>query len=95
VVFRKKLTKSIITLIQKRMTKKVKAFVYNFLSFTALYIPAMIIIEKFTGLEGFMISITAFVFSLALGPKFQYLKTKEDEKIFVKWLFIKGVKEVK
>ena len=77
------------------MNKKTKAFVYNFLSFTALYIPAMLLIEKFTNLEGFMISITAFVFSLALGPKFQYLKTNDGEKIFVKWLFVKGIKEVK
>lgn len=77
------------------MNKKIKAFVYNFLSFTALYIPALMLIGKFTNLEGFMISITAFVFSLVLGPKFQYLKTNDDEKIFVKWLFVKGIKEVK
>uniref|UniRef100_UPI00404AA73B hypothetical protein n=1 Tax=Flavobacterium sp. TaxID=239 RepID=UPI00404AA73B len=77
------------------MNKKTKAFVYNFLSFTALYIPALMLIEKFTSLEGFMVSITAFVFSLVLGPKFQYLKTNDSEKIFVKWLFVKGIKEVK
>lgn len=77
------------------MNKKIKAFIYNFLSFTALYIPAMLLIQKFTSLEGFMISITAFIFSLVLGPKFQYVKTNAGEKVFVKWLFIKGVKEIK
>jgi hypothetical protein len=30
-----------------------------------------------------------------LAPKFQAVKTNEGEKIFMKWLFIKGVKEVK
>ena len=77
------------------MNKKVKAFLYNFLSFVALYLPAMFVIQSFTKLEGFMISITAFIISIVLGPKFQYFKSSNDEKIFMKWIFIKGIKEVK
>jgi hypothetical protein len=76
------------------MAKKTKAFIYNFLSFTALYIPAMFILKNFTDLEGFVLSITAFIISLVLGPKFQFVNTKDGEKIFMKWLFMKGIKEI-
>lgn len=77
------------------MSKKTKAFFYNFLSFTVIYIPALYILKSITNLEGFVLSITAFVISLVLGPKFQYLKTNDGEKIFMKWIFVKGIKEVK
>jgi hypothetical protein len=48
-----------------------------------------------THLQGFWIPMTGFMVALLLAPKFQALKTSEGEKIFVKWLFVKGVKEVK
>jgi hypothetical protein len=39
--------------------------------------------------------MTGFMVALLLAPKFQMVKTQNGEKIFMKWLFIKGVKEVK
>lgn len=77
------------------MSKKTKAFLYNFLSFVALYIPALFLVKSIANSESFMVSISAFVISLVLGPKFQYVKTNDGEKIFMKWIFVKGIKEVK
>jgi hypothetical protein len=39
--------------------------------------------------------MTGFMVALLLAPKFQMVKTHDGEKILMKWLFIKGVKEVK
>ena len=39
--------------------------------------------------------IIGFVVALILSSKFQYVKTNEGDKIFMKWLFVKGIKEVK
>jgi hypothetical protein len=36
----------------------------------------------------------AFVIGTILAPKFQAVNTREGEKLFMKWLFVKGVKEV-
>jgi hypothetical protein len=36
----------------------------------------------------------AFVIGTILAPKFQAVNTKDGEKLFMKWLFVKGVKEV-
>lgn len=77
------------------MSKKTKAFFYNFLGFSAFYLPTYFLIINFTHLEGFWIAGTAFMVSLLLSPKFQFVKTNDGEKIFMKWLFTKGVKEIK
>lgn len=76
------------------MNKKTKAFIYNLLGFTSFYIPSYLLIMSFTNLVGLWIAGTAFMITLILSPKFQYVTTFEGEKIFMKWLFIKGVKEV-
>jgi hypothetical protein len=39
--------------------------------------------------------MTGFMVALLLAPKFQAIKSHDGEKIFMKWLFLKGVKEVK
>ncbi len=76
------------------MTKKVKSFLYNFLGFSVFYIPIYFILTNFSHLQGYWIAGTAFMISLILAPKFQAIRTNEGEKIYMKWLFIKGVKEV-
>ena len=41
-----------------------------------------------------MIPITAFVVGTLTAPKFQAVQTPDGEKIFMRWLFLKGVREV-
>ena len=77
------------------MSKKVKSFIYNFLGFSVFYIPAYLLVMNYSHLQGLWIAGTAFMVSLILAPKFQAVKTHDGEKIFMKWLFISGVKEVK
>jgi hypothetical protein len=38
--------------------------------------------------------LTAFVIGTIIGPKFQAARTKDGEKLFMKWIFIKGIKEI-
>ncbi|MDH4404326.1 MAG: hypothetical protein QE264_08830 [Flavobacterium sp.] len=78
------------------MTKlQVIAFVFQLLCFAVLFILSRILFEKFSNLTGFWLPITSFVVSTLLAPKFQAVKTNEGEKLFMKWLFIKGIKEIK
>jgi hypothetical protein len=78
------------------MTKlQVKAFVFQLLCFAFLFILSRILLEKYSNLTGFWLPITSFVVSTLLAPKFQAVKTNEGEKLFMKWLFIKGIKEIK
>lgn len=77
------------------MNKKVKAFIYNFLGFLIIYIPTLYLVDITTHLHGLWVPMTGFMVSLLLAPKFQAIKTNEGEKIYMKWLFVKGVREIK
>ena len=77
------------------MTKlQLRAFLFNLLSFVVLFVGFRILIEKYTTLTGIWISLTAFVIGTILAPKFQAVKTKDGEKLFMKWLFMKGIREI-
>ena len=77
------------------MNKKTKSFIYNLLSFAAFFLPLQVAVSYFTNLQGIWIPTTAFVVGTILAPKFQTIQTNEGEKLFMKWIFIKGFKEIK
>jgi hypothetical protein len=73
---------------------QVRAFLYQLGSFAILFIAARFIIAAYTGLTGFWIPITAFIVATLLSPQFKALKTKDGEKLFMKWIFLKEVKQI-
>jgi len=77
------------------MTPQAKALLYNFLGFVVLYIPLYFLIQHFTNLTGWMHPVTAAVATTILSPKFQAVRTKDGMKVFMSWLFVKGLREVK
>jgi len=81
--------------IKNIMSKKNKALVYNLLSFGILFVFIRYVLIDFTSLTGFMRPLTAFVVATILAPKFQAGNVGGTEKIVMKWIFLKGVKEVK
>jgi hypothetical protein len=77
------------------MTKlQVRAFLYQLGCFAILFISLQFLIDKYTQLSGLWISMTAFVVGTILAPKFQAVKTKDGEKLFMKWIFVKGIKDM-
>jgi hypothetical protein len=77
------------------MSVQTKALIYQFLSFAVLFIAFRFLVAAYTGLHGYWIPITAAVVATLISPKFQAVRTKDGEKLFVKWLFVKGVREIK
>ncbi|MDD3003852.1 hypothetical protein [Flavobacterium sp.] len=77
------------------MNLKLKAFILQLISFAVLFIISQYVLANYTNLQGIWISITAFVVGTILAPQFQAVKTKEGEKLFMKWIFMKDVKEIK
>ncbi|HTG64840.1 MAG TPA: hypothetical protein VL859_00535 [Flavobacterium sp.] len=77
------------------MTKlQLRAFLYQLGCFACLFILARYLVARFTYLSGFWEPFVAFVLATVISPKFQAVKTKDGEKLFMKWIFIKGVKEI-
>ncbi len=77
------------------MSKKTKAFVFQLLSFLIFFVGFIFLFKHFLNYNDFIIKLIAFVFGTLLAPKFQVVNTKDGEKLFMKWLFVKGVKEIK
>ncbi|MBC7607294.1 MAG: hypothetical protein H7199_10140 [Burkholderiales bacterium] len=77
------------------MTKlQLKSFVLQLICFILLFTLIRFLAAKYTNLTGFYIPLTAFVVGTLLSPKFQAVKTKDGEKLYMRWLFLKGVREV-
>ncbi len=77
------------------MTKlQVRAFLYQLGCFAILFISIQFLAAKYTHLTGLWVPFTAFVVGTILSPKFQAVKTKDGEKLFMSWLFIKGIKDI-
>lgn len=77
------------------MSKSVKAFVYNFFGFGVLYFVFYFgIVTFFPMIIGLWIPALSAVASSILAPKFQVVKGQQGDKLFMKMLFIKGVREV-
>jgi hypothetical protein len=77
------------------MTKlQLRAFLYQLGCFAILFISFRFLIFKYTNLTGLFVPFTAFVVGTILSPKFQAVKTKDGEKLFMSWIFVKGIKEL-
>jgi hypothetical protein len=77
------------------MTKlQLRAFLYQLGCFAILFISFRFLIFKYTNLTGLFVPFTAFVVGTILSPKFQAVKTRDGEKLFMSWLFVKGIKEL-
>ncbi|WP_343588805.1 hypothetical protein [Flavobacterium sp.] len=73
---------------------QLRAFLYQLAAFAILFLAFRYLIAAYTGLTGIWIPMTAFVIGTIIGPKFQAVRTKDGEKLFMKWLFLKGIKEI-
>ena len=76
------------------MKPKYKAFLFNFIGFAVLFVIIRSIMWFLWSSDSIFLAIVAAVLASVLSPKFAVTRTKEGEKLFMKWLFIKGVKEV-
>ena len=77
------------------MSLQTKALIYQFLSFAVLFIGIQFLLMEFSSLSGLWIPITSFVIGTILCPMFKVIRTPDGEKMFMKWIFMKGVKEIK
>lgn len=74
---------------------QLRAFVYQLLCFAILFIGMRYLIDRYSNLTGLWVPFTAFVVGTLLSPKFQAVKTKDGERLFMKWIFMKGIKVLK
>ncbi len=73
---------------------QLRAFLYQLGCFVCLFVLSRYLVARFTDLNYFWAPFVAFIVATFLSPKFQAVRTKDGEKLFMKWIFSKQVKEI-
>tara|TARA_R110000868_G_scaffold222745_2_gene474604 strand:+ start:1129 stop:1359 length:231 start_codon:yes stop_codon:yes gene_type:complete len=73
---------------------KHKALFFNFLGFAILFVAGRLLLGMFLSLNTLVLAFIAAVAASFLAPKFSAVKTKSGEKLMMKWIFIKGFREL-
>jgi len=72
-----------------------KSLLYQFITFAVIFALVRYLALPYTGLSGYWLPITAFVITTLICPVFKAIRTPDGQKLFVKWIFFKGVREIK
>jgi len=76
------------------MSLETKAKVYNFIVFALLYLIVRYVAGSFLDFNRYVLMFGAAITAHFLAPKFSAINTKNGEKIMMKWIFIKEIKEL-
>ncbi|XLS30383.1 hypothetical protein ACJD0Z_06050 [Flavobacteriaceae bacterium M23B6Z8] len=77
------------------MRPKYKAIFYNFIGFAVFFLIARFSLGYFLPINRIFLAVTSAIIANILAPKFGVIKNEEGEKILMKWIFIKGMREIK
>ncbi|MGB5437416.1 MAG: hypothetical protein WBM98_16080 [Maribacter sp.] len=76
------------------MKPKTRAVVLNFLGFAILFLVIRFALGYFFEVNRFYLALIAAIAASILAPKFAVVKAEEREKVMMKWIFIKGFREL-
>ena len=71
-----------------------KAVLYQFLAFALIFLGVRWLLISFTLMGTFFVLMTAFVAATILSPFFKVERTREGDKLYMKWIFMKGLRQV-
>ncbi|WP_298927788.1 hypothetical protein [uncultured Allomuricauda sp.] len=76
------------------MKPKHKALLFNFIAFVALFLIARMVLGYYLPINPIFLAVTSAIIANVLAPKFGAIQTDDGEKVLMKWIFIKGMREI-
>ncbi len=76
------------------MKLKNKVRIYNFIPFTIIFFAVRYILSSNFELGRIPLVLITALLTVILAPKFIVLKEDGEERLFMKWIFIKNPKEI-
>lgn len=76
------------------MKPKNKALLFNFLGFALLFLLLRFILSSVFDLHNIFLAILAAIGASILSPKFGVVRTEQGKKVMMKWILMKGTREV-
>ena len=76
------------------MSPKIKAILLNFLGFAILFLVARIAFGYLLNINRLYLALGAAIIASIFAPKFAVVEVDGSSKILMKWIFIKGFREI-
>ncbi|KQC29507.1 hypothetical protein [Flagellimonas eckloniae] len=76
------------------MKPKHKALLFNFIAFVVLFLIARLALGYYLPINPIFLAVTSAIIANVLAPKFGAITTDDGEKVLMKWIFIKGMREI-
>ena len=76
------------------MKPKVKALLYNFLGFAFFFLVVRILLGYLWPINPIFLAVTSAIIANILAPKFGVIQGDDGLKIMMKWIFVKGIREI-
>ena len=76
------------------MKLKYKALLFNFIGFATLFIIFRLALGYIVPISSILLAVTSAIIASVLTPKFGLVQTDNGKKIWMKWIFIKGTREI-
>lgn len=76
------------------MKPKHKALLFNFIAFVTLFLIIRLTLGYYILIASVYLAVISAIVATILAPKFGVVKTNDGEKVLMKWIFIKGMREV-
>jgi hypothetical protein len=76
------------------MRPKYKALFFNFVAFAVIFLTIRLSLEYFWPGNSAFLAIGSAIITIVLSPKFAAIKTNSGEKLMMKWIFMKKVREL-
>jgi hypothetical protein len=76
------------------MSPKIKALLLNFMGFAILFLVARIVFGYLFNIDRLYLALGAAIIASILAPKFAVVEVDGSSKILMKWIFIKGLREI-
>ncbi len=75
------------------MKLKHKALLYNFIGFTFIFIIVRLLLGYFVPMHRFLLAGISAITATVFAPKFALARIKGKEKMVMKWILKKEIKE--
>jgi hypothetical protein len=76
------------------MRPKHKALLFNFIGFAVLFIIARLALGYFFDINRIFLAVGAAIIANILSPKFGAIDRSGKESVVMKWIFLKGFREI-
>ncbi len=76
------------------MKPKHKALLLNFIAFMTLFLITRLTLGHYVPMSPIFLAVISAITATVFAPKFGAVNTQGGKKVMMKWIFIKGAREV-